>query len=389
MNRFVFLPILFVLITLHSFAQGTGERMLFVIDSIPLYDDPEPWNPITKEDIADMNIVRDRDSIRALGWVEVDAVSFIFTKAYRSRPDSLKKIPSLKQMVQRNGKWYYKDSVYTGRYIDYYNSGRIQDEGGLVDGILHGEVTIYRKNGNRKTVSHYKEGKLDGAWNEYYPNGVLSTSRNYKEGKGVRGENQYFINGRLMLEWRGKRHTLYDSLVYYYSNGSIKHIQLIINGVRAPNKKAEDVDYYNPRFFQALNLGQLKEANKYFYKTWLIDSTSNDTHYKEGLLLLKEFRFDEAITAFDKALAKEPLMKEALAYRAVARLKKNKYRHGNVFSKEFKEGLLAPSDLLTLPPAEQESVCADLWLANETDMSERYVQWLVPFPVLDYCHTTK
>ncbi|MGZ3952082.1 MAG: hypothetical protein ACXVBZ_11835 [Flavisolibacter sp.] len=385
MNRPVLLLVALFSISTCSFAQSSGERMLFIIDSIPLYNDPEPWNPITKEDIADMNVIRNKDSIKALGWDSVDVISFIFTKAYRSRPDSLKKIPSLKQMEQRNNAWYWKDTLYTGRYIDYYNNGRIQDEGALVDGILHGEVIIYRRNGNRKTASHYKEGRLDGAWNEYYPNGTLFSSRNYKDGRGVRGEKDYFINGNLMQEQRPKRKTFYDSLVYYYSDGRVKQILLMINGFRAPNRKAEDLDYYDPRFFQCLNAGQLKEANKYFYKIWLIDSSSSDTHYKEGLLLLKEFRFDEAIAAFDQALAIEPLMKEALAYRAMARIKKHKYKNVNVFSKGFKEGRLIQSDLLTMPPIERAKVCADLHLANKTDVTELYIQRLIPFPVLELC----
>ena len=385
MNRSVLLLVVLFSITISLFAQGTGERMLYIIDSIPLYDDPEPWNPITKEDIADMNVIRNKDSIKALGWDSVDIISFIFTKAYRSRPDSLKKIPSLKLIDQRNNTWYLKDTVYTGRYIDYYNNGRIQDVGALVDGILHGEVIIYRKNGNRKTVSHYKEGKLDGPWNEYYPNGALFSSRNYKDGKSARGQKDYFINGSLMQEQRPKRRTLYDSLVYYYSDGRVKQILLMINGVRAPNRKAEDLAYYDPRFFQTLNSGQLKEANKYFYKIWLLDSSSSDTHYKEGLLLLKELRFDDAIAAFDEAIRIEPLMKEALAYRAMARIKKHKYRNVNVFSKDFKESWFIPPDLLTMPPTERAKVCADLHLANETDMTETYVQRLIPFPVLELC----
>src|SRR3569833_2734898 len=101
MNRAVLLLLAALMTALSSFAQGTGERMLFVIDSIPLYTDPEPWNPITKADIADLNVVRNRDSIKALGWEDVDAISFIFTKSYRNRPDSLKRIPSLRQMEQK------------------------------------------------------------------------------------------------------------------------------------------------------------------------------------------------------------------------------------------------------------------------------------------------
>src|SRR6476646_672305 len=125
MKRPALLLLVLLLVILHSFSQTPGERMLFKIDSIPLFNDPEPWNPITKDDIADMNVIRNKDSIKALGWQDVDAISFIFTKAYRNRPDSLKLIPSLKQMEQKNGAWCFKDTPYTGRYIDYYKSGRI------------------------------------------------------------------------------------------------------------------------------------------------------------------------------------------------------------------------------------------------------------------------
>jgi len=385
MKRPALLLLVLLLVILHSFSQTPGERMLFIIDSIPLFNDPEPWNPITKDDIADMNIIRNKDSIKALGWQDVDGISFIFTKAYRNRPDSLKLIPSLKQMEQKNGAWYFKDTFYTGRYIDYYNSGRIMDAGEMTNGVLNGEVTVYRKNGHRKTVSHYIEGKLDGAWNEYYPNGALNSTRNYKNGKPLRGQKEYFINGNLMQEQRLKRKTLYDTLVYYYSNGRIKQILLYINGVRAPNKKAEDLDYYSSHFFRALNAGQLKDANKYFYQIWLIDSTSSDTHHKEGLLLLKELRFQEAITSFDQAIAIEPLATEPLAYRAIARMKYHKYKNVNVFAKDFKELPLIPPDLLNMSFAERAKVCADLHLANETDWSELYIQKMIPFPILELC----
>ena len=388
MNKLVLFSFGFLLISAASIGQNKHGATLFVIDSIPLLNDPEPWNPITKDDIADITILKNRDSIIALGWHDVDAIIFIFTKAYRGRSDSIKMIPSLKQMKQKDGIWYFKDSAYTGRYIDYYNCGRIQDEGTLVNGLLNGELTIYRKNGYKKTVSHYKDTKLHGTRSEYYPNGALSSIGNYTGGKSGSLQD-YFINGQLKQELRPKRKTLYDSSVSYYSNGNIKKIRLIINGTLAPNKKAEDLHYYETKFSQSLNSGQLKEANKYFYKLWAIDSTSNDTHFKEGLLLLKEFRFDEAITAFDQAIKKEPLMGEALAHRALARIKKYKYVGANIFSKDFKETWLAPDDLMVISESEQDKICSDLHRAKEVDLTETYVQRVVPFPLLDYCERKK
>jgi len=383
MNTLVFL--LFSLMSATNLFAQDSTKTLFIIDSIPVINDPEPWNSITKEDIGDVTILKNQDSIKSLGWQDVDKLIFVFTKAYRSRPDSIKRIPSLRQMKQYDGIWHFKDKVYTGKYIDYYNNGSIEDEGNLLNGILNGDLIIYRKNGIKKTVAHYKDGKLHGSRSEYYPNGAVNNITTYINGKWTRFQKDYFINGELRYELRQKRKTLYDTSVYYYSNGNIKKMRLLINGILAPNRKAEDLDYYESRFFQSLNAVRLKEANKYFYKLWLVDSTSNDTYFKEGLLLLKEFHYDEAIKAFDKAITMEPLMAEALAHRALARLKKYKYSSVNVFSKDFKESWLTVHDIMSIAESEQNKICGDLHLAREVEVNVNYVQTVVPFPILDYC----
>jgi hypothetical protein len=385
MNKLMLFLFVCLLNSSTCYSQNASGITLFVIDSIPLINDPEPWNPITKEDISDVTVINNKDSIKALGWPAVDVLIFVFTKAYRNRADSIKLVPSLKQMKQKDGIWYFKNKVYTGKYIDYYNNGSIEDEGNLVNGILNGELIIYRKNGNKRTVSHYKDGKLHGVRNEFYPNGAINSITNYINGKWTRFQKEYFINGQLRYELRQKNKTLYDSSVFYYSNGSIKKMRLLINSIPAPNKKAADLDYYDGHFSQSLNAGRLKEANRYFYKLWLLDSISSDTHFKEGLLLLKEFQYDGAIKAFDEALAIEPLMGEALAHRALARLKKYKYASVNVFSKDFKESWLTINDIIPITGSEQNKICSDLHLAREVDATENYVQRIVPFPILDYC----
>src|SRR3954471_14263738 len=100
-----------------AFAQG-NRKMLFVIDSIPLMQDPEDWNQLQPVDISEINVISNKDSIKQLGWEQVESITYIFTRAYRERPDSLKRIPSLKQMVMENGAWHLNGQPYTGRYID-------------------------------------------------------------------------------------------------------------------------------------------------------------------------------------------------------------------------------------------------------------------------------
>ena len=145
-----------------SLGQNGGERLLYIIDSIPLINDAEDWNPILNEDIADVTVVKNKDILKQMGWGQLDGITYVFTKAYRLRPDSLKSIPGLKQMHFKNEAWYFKNEPYTGSYIDYYNSGRILNKGTLTGGKLNGAVTNYFKSGEIKEVTDFKDGKLNG-----------------------------------------------------------------------------------------------------------------------------------------------------------------------------------------------------------------------------------
>jgi hypothetical protein len=104
---------------------------MYVVDSIPLVNDPDYDDELLQEDVADLRVVTDRDSLQATGHGEVDKVIYIFTKAYRSRSDSLKRIPTTAKMERIAGRWTLKAKPYTGSFIDYYNNGMKKGEGYL------------------------------------------------------------------------------------------------------------------------------------------------------------------------------------------------------------------------------------------------------------------
>jgi antitoxin component YwqK of YwqJK toxin-antitoxin module len=385
MNKLLFFLLLTLSISPPSFGQSLNEKILYIIDSIPLFNDPEEWNPIAKEEIADIIVIKNKDSLKRLRPEQLDGIVYIFTKAYRNRPDSLKKIPSLKQMVMKNEVWNLNGIPYSGKYIDYYNSGKIQNEATLLNGKLDGELIVYFKNGNRKLVSNYKEGILHGVWNEYYPNGILMNSRKYAYAKVIGHGTYYFVTGQIMNEIKPKKRTLYDTSFSYYSTGKVKEMKLIKNGKPVLDKRINDFNANTTYFFLSINTGKLNDANKYFYSIWKVDSTSSDTHFKKGLLLMKEFRFDAAIEAFDEALRLEPLMRESLVHRAVARIKKYKYPNAKPLSKDNKEIPLTLEDIISIPGDEQTKICMDLRQAVYVDFSEFYVPKIVPFSILNYC----
>jgi antitoxin component YwqK of YwqJK toxin-antitoxin module len=385
MNKLTLFLTSFFFCCINSFGQPPNAKTLFVIDSIPILTDPEDWNQILPEDISDMNVLKDKDALKTLGWGQLDSITYIFTKEYRNRPDSLKEIPTLKKMLMKDGAWNLHGIPYTGRYIDYYNNGRIQDEGLLSDGKQDGALIIYFKGGGRKSVTNFKDGIINGTIKDYYKNGSLMQTREYIKGKETREIKMYFINGRIQFELRLKKETHYDTSVTYYSTGKIKQMRLIRDGAVTTDKNQDEIDYNTPKFYQSLNVGDLKEANKSFYKIWKADSTSIDTRFKEGILFIKELHFDEAIADFDKALEMEPLMREALVYRGVARLKKNQLQQGKISLKNNKDVPFVIEDISSLPKQEQEKICTDLLLADKVDFTDYYVKKIVPEAILNYC----
>jgi len=377
----------FLSISATSFGQIPNEKILFVIDSIPILTDPEEWNPIDPIDIADITVIKNKDSLKLLRPEQLDGIVYIFTKAYRNRPDSIKRIPSLKQMVVKNEIWNLNGIPYSGKYIDYYNSGKIQNKGTLLNGKLNGELTVYFKNGNKKFISNYKDGILHGVWNDYYPNGVLLSSRKYADGKIIGYGTHYFVNGQIESEIKPKKATQYDTAFSYYSTGQVKQMKLVKKNPSVQDKKTNDFNAAVTYFFQSIHEGKIKEANKYFLSIWKVDSTSSDTRFKEGLLLTKEFRFDAAIEAFDKALKLEPLMRESLVHRAIARIKKYKYSNTNLLTGKSKETPLTLEDIISIPQDEQAKICNDLRQAVYVDFSELYVPQMVAPAILNYCQS--
>ena len=93
---------------------------MFIVDSIPVIDDPKAGNEILQADVADITVIKNKDTLKLLGYNQFEGVTYVFTKEYRNRPDSLKKIPSSKQMTRTNGVYFLDGNPYNGKVIDYY-----------------------------------------------------------------------------------------------------------------------------------------------------------------------------------------------------------------------------------------------------------------------------
>jgi hypothetical protein len=171
---------------LNAFGQEPEERFLYVVDSIPILEDPEEGEgTLSENEIETITVVTNPGEIAKLGYKDLDKLIFIITKEYAKRPQDVRSIPTTKEMERRDGKWYLRNSAspYNGRFIDYYYNGRIQGEGVLKEGVLHGIRTVYHQNGNRKYFRTYVNGVLEGDTEDYFSNGQIHQKGYFKNGK--------------------------------------------------------------------------------------------------------------------------------------------------------------------------------------------------------------
>lgn len=372
MNKQHFLVFGLLLLSIYSIGQTSNNKILFIIDSLPLLKDPEQWNQLLEDDISDINVVKSNDSLKLLGFKKFEAVTYIFTREYRKRPDSLKKIPSLKQLEFENQVWNFHGVPYTGKYIDYFNNGKKLNEGTLINGMLNGEFRLYYPNGDLNKQSFFLNGRNTGTETYYYQDGTINLRIKYLDGKGFTSQH-YYPNGQLEYDFPADN---LDTFISYYSTGKIKKIAIKKNGVVVKNPIIEKINYYQNIVYQNSREGDSKNGLKYCNKILKLDSSNETAFFFKGEFLEKQNRLDEAIKEYDKAINLEPLLGYVLIKRAFARIKKYEIINNGISNLASKEKLAIPSD-------ENEKICTDLKQAIYCGRGEKRIAEAIS----KYCET--
>ena len=76
-----------------------------------------------------------------------------------------------------------RTSPYTGKCLEYYESGEISLEKNFIEGKMHGNMLRFRKNGIRKSLVEFKLNFIDGKAIFYNLQGKDSVIHQYKRGK--------------------------------------------------------------------------------------------------------------------------------------------------------------------------------------------------------------
>ena len=344
----------------HSFGQDTGGKIVYIIDSITVIDDPEDGNEIIETEIAELTVIKNKDSLKLLGFDKFDGAIYIFTKEYRKRSGDIKLIPSSKQMVRKNGVFSFHGNIYNGKFIDYYYSGRKQGEGTFQNGTLEGVRTMFYQDGKVSMERHYSNGIENGLEKEYYSDGSLKQKGDFVNGQENGIWDMYFPNGQVKQRSNFVNGVMEGETTVYYSTGKVSAVEVTNNGKTIPDKRLEKLNQVMKKGHESSKEEDYKNASKYYSKAIELDSTYAEAYFSRGTIKLNDFQFDEAIADFDKALKFEPFMAFALSNRAFARIRKYQFGNSRTLSKNSEVTVLASKNKVPMPPSEQEKICDDL-----------------------------
>jgi tetratricopeptide (TPR) repeat protein len=362
MNKFYFIIIGLLLFSFHAVGQ-TQENVLYIVDSIPVIEDPGEGDEIMETDIADITVVKNKDTLKHFGYEDFDGAIFIFTKEYRKRPEKLKQIPSSKQMERKNGIWHFRGNVYSGKFIDYFYSGAIQGEGTFQNGKVEGLRTMYHKNGKLAMQRTYSNGIENGLETEYYEDGTLKQKGEFVNGKEEGIWEMYFPNGQIKQRSIFKGGILDGESTAFYSTGKVLAVEIAKNGKITPDKRLEKINQAMKDGHASNKEGDYKAAIKKYSKAIELDSSYAEAYFARGTVKLNDFRFDEAIMDYDKALKFEPYLERALSNRAFARIRKYQFGSSRKLSESNGVTVMASKDNPGIPENELNIICNDLKLA--------------------------
>lgn len=344
------------------FSQNQNENVLYVVDSIPIIEEPkEGFGTLTENEIDRVEVLKDKSEIEKTGYKDLDGIIYVYTKEYANRPDSLKAIPTIKLMTKKNGTWYLKDSSnpYSGRFIDYYLTGKKQGEGTLFNGKLNGKRLMYHLNGNVSDEIEYENGLSNGMEKRFYKDGTLMQKGEFKNGQEIGIWEMYHPNGQLKQRTNFVNGKMDGESISNYSTGEIKGKNVYKDGVYQKDK-------VNDKLFKLYNESQdlykqlnYKGAIKKLDKALELEPNWADGYFARATMKLNNFQFDEAIKDFNKTLEIEPYFTNAYSNRAFAILRKYELGNGRTLSKSKDVQIIASKET-EIPESELTKICADL-----------------------------
>lgn len=375
---------LLLTIFITSFVMAQPKKTSYEVDGVfvetVFY---EEFQDLNDSIVHAVNIIEDPLILNRMGYENTEKLTQIYTKAFINRPDSLKRIPTTKQMLREDGKWYLSENSkpYTGKFRDYYLTGKLQGKGQFVEGKLQGERWMYFKNGKVAEYMQYENGFPEGKEIRYYEDGTIKQIGFYKEGFEIGEWKKFHPNGKVkQISNFNEEGQLNGEIKTFYSTGQLKGSSVFKNGNLVEDKKTKKITSTYENAERKFQLGNFKEAIQLFSTCIKLKPDWNDAYFARGTAHLNNFNFEEALADFNKAIELEPLDAYSYSNRAFVRIRKAEFKEAKQISSDKAVQVFATKKA-KISSDDIKLICSDLEQAKQLGDNSR----LLVEAKLNYC----
>lgn len=254
---------------------------------------------------------------------------------------------SLDDLHRVDGLWTKmgESSPFSGEFIEKFESGKTKGIGTFKDGLVEGERITYYENGNKAMERNYKKGDADGFAKEYFENGNVEQEGEFKGGKEIGIWTVYYETGEKYVTLNFENGVQHGDYMEYSKDGQLLRKLYFING-RA--SYSDDFIKYTEEALELSRQFKNEEAIKLYDKAIEINPTVAQAYFNRGACKGNNFDFEGAIKDYDKAIELNPNYMEAYGNRGNAKI-----------------NMYTSTGILNLTPEQADSACKDFHKADE------------------------
>jgi tetratricopeptide (TPR) repeat protein len=248
---------------------------------------------------------------------------------------------NINDLERVDGLWTKKgeNTVFNGAFIETFENGKTKGTGNFLNGQLDGLRIQFFENGQKKTEKLYKASYPHGTAKEFYENGTLKQIGEFENNKENGIWTVCYETGEKHVELTFVNGVQQGDYMEYSKDGKLLVKYYFVNG------KASYSDEFMIITKEALELSRQfknEEAIKLYDKAIELNPTVAQTYFNRGAVKGNNFEFEGAIIDYDKAIELKPEYMEAYGNRGNAKI--------NMFRTK---GNISPT------PEQTESACED------------------------------
>lgn len=277
-------------------AQADSSQVVFLLDGYRVSS--EVFKQLDPQDLDSIYVCKEAEGMKKMGYEGIGGIVEMMTKAYKSRPDSLRQIPRLKDLTEEDGRYYRDGQPYTSVFIEYYLSGIPKMRGKMRNG--------------------YKEGCIES----FYPDGMIQKQEFWENGKQTGAFATWYIDGspRCLYLNTGSPKDL--KKVCKYSDGRVKYVAWPVENGWKYEKNWEEVQKLLKSGRLFMEEGKSEEAEKAFTEAIRLNDGCAEAYYYRALVYSDSVDIEKSLKDIDIAITLDPARLEWYKDRAFYRVRK-------------------------------------------------------------------